>query len=785
MALKVWLPLNEDLHNQGISNVNITSSNSSIITPGKMGSCMKITSSTSLGYTPNFNTGSLSFGGWFKFNQVEIATIVSTKTYTSSANSPTGNLLGNSSYGGIGLIWTGNNYYTSGSFTSMSIFSTLRTGSVNQSTNSFSVPFDTWIHIFLTWNINTRTLSLYKDGEFKGSKTFSSFSDGVSRVLSLNSSLVYGGNGPGVSVPIYCNDIRIYDHCLSQAEIKEISKALVLHYPFNIGGLNLYKGGYSVWSDKNGHHPSGSLIFDTSIISLNDLRGKTLYFSYDYSVEGEKLNTSGSYSVLRYGIHNTLQYVDENGNNKTTYPFAGYLEVSGTGRAIQSYTVPASAQSITSLTAAIQPYNLPASNNNNIWYIKNVKLEIGGVTPYTNNLSDINQIYKIIDESGCGNHGSITKGLLAFNNNSIRYNACVDFNLTKIEAPLYLHEQEELSFSAWIKLRSHTGANIAICGAYFVIDGQKLAGYCYGKSPAGYCYGNTALPLNTWVHIAAVWSKTGWMPYINGKPDRASEYASTGLVDRSGYNTQIGLENINNNSRALDGYLSDLRIYTTALSADDIRQLYETSMKIDKNQNIHTFELNESIKSRELIAGTFITNDYSTKSYSPHNTYNNGELYFSGNCSAGSPYIKVNPASKTYYYDFTISVSAGNQVYIGFERYDVDKTSRSNQACVYAIAVKPTSDIVKQRYKGTINLATDGVNPTDTICLRILNGWSGSATDSTKIMTIHNMSLREVDSLDKTKILHTGLFNSDEFKEYNKAEIYKDGIVEAFEFIEK
>jgi hypothetical protein len=82
-------------------------------------------------------------------------------------------------------------------------------------------------------------------------------------------------------------------------------------------------------------------------------------------------------------------------------------------------------------------------------------------------------------------------------------------------------------------------------------------------------------------------------------------------------------------------------------------------------------------------------------------------------------------------------------------------------------------------------LATDGVNPTDTICLRILNGWSGSATDSTKIMTIHNMSLREVDSLDKTKILRTGLFNSDEFKEYNKAEIYKDGIVEAFEFIEK
>jgi len=37
---------------------------------------MKINNATNLFYTPNFNTTGLSFGGWFKFNKNEIATIL-------------------------------------------------------------------------------------------------------------------------------------------------------------------------------------------------------------------------------------------------------------------------------------------------------------------------------------------------------------------------------------------------------------------------------------------------------------------------------------------------------------------------------------------------------------------------------------------------------------------------------------------------------------------------------------------------------------------------------------
>jgi len=50
----------------------------------------------------------------------------------------------------------------------------------------------------------------------------------------------------------------------------------------------------------------------------------------------------------------------------------------------------------------------------------------------------------------------------------------------------------------------------------------------------------------------------------------------------------------NGQSTIGDYYLSDARIYCTALSAEDILSLYHTSAKVDNKQNLHTFELVEN-----------------------------------------------------------------------------------------------------------------------------------------------------------------------------------------------
>lgn len=140
------------------------------------------------------------------------------------------------------------------------------------------------------------------------------------------------------------------------------------------GGRNLFKGLYTGTATYSGGLvASGGL---TLTIPLANMVGKNFVFSFDYSVEGAKFDTSSDYSKNRFGMHLTLNYTPSGGSATTTYPCAGYLNMSGTGRAIQYFSVPNNC-TVNSFSAAIQLYNKPASGNSNTWYIKNVKLEIG------------------------------------------------------------------------------------------------------------------------------------------------------------------------------------------------------------------------------------------------------------------------------------------------------------------------------------------------------------------------------------------------------------------------
>lgn len=179
---------------------------------------------------------------------------------------------------------------------------------------------------------------------------------------------------------------------------------------------------------------------------------------------------------------------------------------------------------------------------------------------------------------------------------------------------------------------------------------------------------------------------------------------------------------------------------------------------------MHTFELEES-GGRELIQGLNLTHPFSIHSdtNSIYRGYNeNGEIYLSGPSSIGSKFIPISPTGKIYYYDIEISADSDNVHYIGFERYDAIKTSTSNNSCIYPISSRVAQDHV--RYKGIIAsyLSTDiNNNPTAFIALRILNDWSNGTT---RKMTIHHLSLREVTTLQNQKVNKNGILLTDEFR---------------------
>ena len=51
MSLQVWLPLNGDLHNQGLSNINVINSGATIDHNGKIGKCYLVNQNTKLSFS--------------------------------------------------------------------------------------------------------------------------------------------------------------------------------------------------------------------------------------------------------------------------------------------------------------------------------------------------------------------------------------------------------------------------------------------------------------------------------------------------------------------------------------------------------------------------------------------------------------------------------------------------------------------------------------------------------------------------------------------------------------
>lgn len=156
---------------------------------------------------------------------------------------------------------------------------------------------------------------------------------------------------------------------------------------------------------------------------------------------------------------------------------------------------------------------------------------------------------------------------------------------------------------------------------------------------------------------------------------------------------------------------------------------------------------------------------------------------------ASDYYTPINPSGHRYEYDIICSIDSGNMLNIGWERFDANKTSRSNNACRYVISARPTTDLKYKRYKGIIDLSTDGVNPTAFIKLRILNKWTNSDSDTTGKAIIHSISLREfgVDEIAETaQIKKNGQLMTDYFREtpLENASFSKNGFVDGGQLYE-
>lgn len=758
MALQVWLPLNGDLKNKGCdSDYDVPSTNYAVwANDGKIGNkSLYATTTTSgvLGYSKTLtNDHSYSICAWLK-----------------NSDETTG-----SRY----ILWTGSDSGSVGfgmrlAYGTPSVVQCLMFGY----TIEVTIGYNSWHHICMVIDYEHLSFSVYLDGIFVDKKTYA-----------INTVSNYGINIGWLRPSYYpfkgqINDVRIYDHCLSPAEVKAISRGLILHYKLNIIEPNILgnNGNIISGSDASGitrtYMSDGSVKFEVS--SGNSNYSSCLCSQNDKNNFGEKLKAGDEITVscdLFIESGSGIPQVFLNQGNS-------YMRLQGNSTLIGKWQRVYYNRTLSEFGTQYGnlSWHFGWSGLSGVFYVKHLKIERHATSNPI--FTSDTEITKIIDDSGYGHHGSVT-GSLFTNLETPRYNKCLDFESSKITSEnLNLPGDSVFTISCWIKLlESKTYQPI-----FWIGDGTTGHGICAHGNGAGRLEGGDGtnkfdknlinIGLNTWTHIAIVYNGTEIKQYLNG-------VLSNNFVS---YTYGFG----NTLTRLYIGYfwggycssdISDFRIYSTALSADDILQLYKVSAKIDNLGNVHSYEINEYLdEGRELLVRNI------TGGYTNTTSHRSNSLTFNGNSSAGSEYIEINPTGKKYIYDFTLSVAAGNQFDLGFERYDANKTARGNQACVYVYATKSNTDIVEKRFKGVVDLSTDGVNPCKYIRLRILNAWSGSDSGTAGTATVHQLSLREVStsSTAKTRLLKTGAFETDLLREGNvKAVIEKDVDMNINKFIE-
>ena len=218
MALKIWLPLNKDFRNQGLSDVAVTNVGATVSAGGKIGAAYSNTTDGNgvnlVGFMDELKTYSTySMCAWVYMS--DSATSHSS-TILSSGNWNTSN--GNMCFGF---------YSYSGGYSKLLI---PNKGSWSTSINlSPKVQLNTWYHVAVTYD-GTRTVAY-----INGTQVGTSASGGICE--NSNSTNVKVGAATytnGFTLKGKLNDVRVYDHALSTKEVKELSKGLILNYKLSV-----------------------------------------------------------------------------------------------------------------------------------------------------------------------------------------------------------------------------------------------------------------------------------------------------------------------------------------------------------------------------------------------------------------------------------------------------------------------------------------------------------------------------------------------------------------------
>lgn len=570
MSLLIHCPFTEDWRNIGLTNTQLSSSNASIVNDGKIGGkCLQITGTgTYVSYPQLENKRVWSVAVWARIDSTtdyaQWADIFSLETkadsqygtYTGQCRIERSNSSNPNTWG-----WYITTYYSAASTTA-----SFSPGSKSGNTAG------AWHHLTITFD-GTKGTSYY-DGAYLNSANLPT---AITNLYLTGRAKVGDGN-----LKASINDLRIYDHCLSEKEVKELSKGLMLHYPLNEQPIkaNLFTNMIYTYDNpfiaKNTKDSGEQTWITDTKVSLQT--GKT------YTISWKTDSTKSGTSQCEVFLLKDKAY--------TSYIGSSRLLRDGS----QSFTLANSVGTVNNPG----DYYIRVDNNTPQTTVKYWDFKIEENDKPSTFVSS-GEAQPISDCSGYCNNGIIT-GNLTTSTGTPRYDKyTTNFGSNYIVTPnIYWGLQYSLSF--WLKrdfvsdaLDSssyilHSGSPIYI---YQAANAKRLRARIYYTAADGTStYVNLYLHANqtdhTWHHyVVSVDDKT-LKSYMDG-----TLYSTVNIPEDGTRILESKAKSLGRTDTLLTG-LSDFRMYATALSADDVKELYNSSASLDKNGNLLTYQLIES-----------------------------------------------------------------------------------------------------------------------------------------------------------------------------------------------
>ena len=607
MSLQVWLPLNGNLNNNGLHQYSLSMfrGTETYHTNGKIGSCFHangVNTIKILNFLPDFyNYTGYSLCAWFYIE-------AQNPSHTGSAIISAGN-------------WNNQLLNLAVSNWSTDHYTYLRVSGPNWTKfYSYNFNVNTWYHaVVCSDGIKTYA---YVNGTLIG--------DTITGYLPTSiegNDICIGGATYYAGMQFFgrINDVRIYNHCLSLKEVKEIAKGLVLHYKL----------------DNNGFGNPNLLINTLTPTTGSGATGITKSIGTD----GEQIvvANTGNSNWVTFTNHDTtltltkgdtftfsMKIKSPDSIKKPTVYFQsglGYFNMSGTMSNKYSIIYYTGVWNIDNLTTKI---HLGFSSAPGTYYIEYFKLEKGSVyTPWAPNVNDVqysgllsNNVY---DESGYQNNGITNNVTLSVDTSRYNINTVFNNSYVKVDDNKWMAQNApEMTINVWAKVTSSwpTTAHIFSCtegGGFNTESGNT--GYlrfsiyvCTNEAQTTFAYKFDSneiklseLPINQWVMLTFVYDRNGTRTYINGVLHHTYNNISYGIRFNTSARLFLGCEasGANPTSPYFNGELSDFRIYYTAFTIDQIQELYQIIASADRKGALWSYSQNENDMQRIYKTGVW------------------------------------------------------------------------------------------------------------------------------------------------------------------------------------